>query len=161
MFRIDAHVESAVEYTTRATNDTKKALEYQSKARKRIQTRDGLVSILSVLSRVEQRTSFILYIFSKFLLLPVSSLYGSYMENNSNMPYLLKHLSELKLLYLKKMPAYARSKFVLTLPLSSWHWYKGTQKCQLTVKCHDDDITRYSKCLVNQLKAPLQPNFTC
>lgn len=34
-FRIDAHVESAVEYTTRATNDTKKALEYQSKARRK------------------------------------------------------------------------------------------------------------------------------
>ena len=33
--RIDAHVESAVEYTTRATNDTKKALEYQSKARRK------------------------------------------------------------------------------------------------------------------------------
>jgi len=33
--RIDTHVESAVEYTTRATNDTKKALEYQSKARKK------------------------------------------------------------------------------------------------------------------------------
>ena len=33
--RIDAHVESAVEYTTRATNDTKKALEYQSAARKK------------------------------------------------------------------------------------------------------------------------------
>ena len=32
--RIDAHVESAVEYTTRATNDTKKALEYQQKARR-------------------------------------------------------------------------------------------------------------------------------
>ena len=32
--RIDAHVESAVEYTTRATNDTKKALEYQTKARR-------------------------------------------------------------------------------------------------------------------------------
>ena len=34
-FRIDAHVESAVEYTTRATNDTKKALEYQQKARRK------------------------------------------------------------------------------------------------------------------------------
>ena len=34
MGRIDAHVESAVEYTTRATNDTKKALEYQTKARR-------------------------------------------------------------------------------------------------------------------------------
>merc|ERR1712106_575647 len=33
--RIDAHVESAVEYTTRATNDTKKALEYQQKARRK------------------------------------------------------------------------------------------------------------------------------
>ena len=33
--RIDAHVESAVEYTTRATNDTKKALEYQTKARRK------------------------------------------------------------------------------------------------------------------------------
>ena len=33
--RIDTHVESAVEYTTRATNDTKKALEYQSKARRK------------------------------------------------------------------------------------------------------------------------------
>merc|ERR1711962_1223658 len=33
--RIDAHVESAVEYTTCATNDTKKALEYQSKARRK------------------------------------------------------------------------------------------------------------------------------
>ena len=33
--RIDNHVESAVEYTTRATNDTKKALEYQSKARRK------------------------------------------------------------------------------------------------------------------------------
>jgi syntaxin 1A len=33
--RIDAHVDSAVEYTTRATNDTKKALEYQSKARRK------------------------------------------------------------------------------------------------------------------------------
>ena len=31
----DTHVESAVEYTTRATNDTKKALEYQSKARRK------------------------------------------------------------------------------------------------------------------------------
>ena len=31
--RIDAHVESAVEYTTRASADTKKALEYQQKAR--------------------------------------------------------------------------------------------------------------------------------
>ena len=35
IFRIDAHVESAVEYTTRATNDTKKALEYQTKARRK------------------------------------------------------------------------------------------------------------------------------
>ena len=34
-YRIDAHVESAVEYTTRATNDTKKALEYQSAARRK------------------------------------------------------------------------------------------------------------------------------
>merc|ERR1712110_779630 len=33
--RIDAHVECAVEYTTRATNDTKKALEYQQKARRK------------------------------------------------------------------------------------------------------------------------------
>jgi len=33
--RIDCHVESAVEYTTRATNDTKKALEYQTKARRK------------------------------------------------------------------------------------------------------------------------------
>jgi t-SNARE complex subunit (syntaxin) len=33
--RIDAHVEGAVEYTTRATNDTKKALEYQTKARRK------------------------------------------------------------------------------------------------------------------------------
>ena len=32
---LDTHVESAVEYTTRATNDTKKALEYQSKARRK------------------------------------------------------------------------------------------------------------------------------
>ena len=31
----DTHVDSAVEYTTRATNDTKKALEYQSKARRK------------------------------------------------------------------------------------------------------------------------------
>ena len=31
--RIDAHVESATEYTTRASADTKKALEYQQKAR--------------------------------------------------------------------------------------------------------------------------------
>ena len=28
-------MESAVEYTTRATNDTKKALEYQTKARRK------------------------------------------------------------------------------------------------------------------------------
>ena len=35
MFITDAHVDSAVEYTTRATNDTKKALEYQSKARRK------------------------------------------------------------------------------------------------------------------------------
>ena len=34
-FLSDTHVESAVEYTTRATNDTKKALEYQSKARRK------------------------------------------------------------------------------------------------------------------------------
>ena len=33
ILRIDAHVESAVEYTTRASADTKKALEYQQKAR--------------------------------------------------------------------------------------------------------------------------------
>ena len=33
--RIDSHVDSAVEYTSRATNDTKKALEYQSKARRK------------------------------------------------------------------------------------------------------------------------------
>ena len=33
LIRIDAHVESAVEYTTRASADTKKALEYQQKAR--------------------------------------------------------------------------------------------------------------------------------
>ena len=32
--RIDAHVEGAVEFTTRASNDTKKALEYQQKARR-------------------------------------------------------------------------------------------------------------------------------
>ena len=35
MLITDAHVDSAVEYTTRATNDTKKALEYQSKARRK------------------------------------------------------------------------------------------------------------------------------
>ena len=33
--RIDIHVESANEYTTRASADTKKALEYQSAARKK------------------------------------------------------------------------------------------------------------------------------
>ena len=32
--RIDAHVDNAVEYTTRASADTKKALEYQQKARR-------------------------------------------------------------------------------------------------------------------------------
>ena len=33
--RIDTHVDGAVEYTSRAMNDTKKALEYQSKARRK------------------------------------------------------------------------------------------------------------------------------
>jgi len=33
--RIDAHVDNAVEYTTRASADTKKALEYQQKARRK------------------------------------------------------------------------------------------------------------------------------
>ena len=32
---LDTHVESAVEYTTRATGDTKKALKYQSKSRRK------------------------------------------------------------------------------------------------------------------------------
>ena len=32
--RIDTHIESATEYTGRASNDTKKALEYQQKARR-------------------------------------------------------------------------------------------------------------------------------
>ena len=34
LLRIDTHIESATEYTGRASNDTKKALEYQQKARR-------------------------------------------------------------------------------------------------------------------------------
>ena len=36
LLRIDTHIESATEYTGRASNDTKKALEYQQKARRSV-----------------------------------------------------------------------------------------------------------------------------
>ena len=149
-----------MEYTTRATNDTKKALEYQSKARKRIQTRDGLKHSLKGGAKNK------LYVnLSKFLTIAMPTFYGSYMVQKRNMAYMShKHLTELTQRYCKRIADSSSAKLaylVPALPFSSWHSYKGTQKCPLTVKCHDVDRTRFGKCLVHQSrgKGTLQRNF--
>ena len=47
--RIEYHVEHAVDYVQTATQDTKKALKYQSKARRVSETKIETVSLLSKL----------------------------------------------------------------------------------------------------------------
>lgn len=44
--RIEYHVEHAMDYVQTATQDTKKALKYQSKAR-RVSSRDILINVIS------------------------------------------------------------------------------------------------------------------
>lgn len=47
--RIEYHVEHAMDYVQTATQDTKKALKYQSKAR-RVSSRDILINVFSLFS---------------------------------------------------------------------------------------------------------------
>jgi syntaxin 1A len=47
--RIEYHVEHAMDYVQTATQDTKKALKYQSKAR-RVSSRDILINVFSFFS---------------------------------------------------------------------------------------------------------------
>lgn len=56
--RIEYHVEHAMDYVQTATQDTKKALKYQSKAR-RVSSKDILINVF-----------FLLFIFSSFYLTP-------------------------------------------------------------------------------------------